>query len=66
VDGYDAEPCNGVTDYCLYQPNGEVINVVEAKRQSCDPCISQSHVQHYITEMRQSLALTHFLCQMIP
>ena len=21
VDGYDAEPWNGVTDYCLYQPN---------------------------------------------
>jgi type I restriction enzyme, R subunit len=30
VDGYDAEPWNGVTDYCLYQPNREVIAVVEA------------------------------------
>jgi len=24
VDGYDAEPFNGVTDYCLYRENGEV------------------------------------------
>lgn len=24
VDGYDAEPWNGVSDYCLYRENGEV------------------------------------------
>jgi len=24
VDGYDAEPWNGVSDYCLYRANGEV------------------------------------------
>jgi type I site-specific restriction endonuclease len=23
VDGYDAEPWNGVTDYCLYRENGK-------------------------------------------
>ena len=28
VDGYDAEPWNGVTDYCLYRENGEVLAVV--------------------------------------
>jgi len=32
VDGYDAEPWNGVTDYCLYDPSGNVLAVVEAKR----------------------------------
>lgn len=32
VDGYDKEPWNGVTDYCLYDPNGSVLAVVEAKR----------------------------------
>lgn len=31
VDGYDAAPGKGVTDYGLYQPNGEAIAVVEAK-----------------------------------
>lgn len=25
VDGYDAEPWNGVSDYCLYRENGEVL-----------------------------------------
>ena len=28
VDGYDAEPWNGVIDYCLYRENGEVLAVV--------------------------------------
>jgi hypothetical protein len=32
VDGYDAEPWNGVSDYCLYRENGEVLAVVEAKK----------------------------------
>lgn len=27
VDGYDAEPWNGVTDYCLFRENGEVLAV---------------------------------------
>jgi type I site-specific restriction endonuclease len=30
VDGYDAEPWNGVTDYCLYDASGNVLAVVEA------------------------------------
>src|SRR5688572_6785384 len=37
VDGYDAEPWNGVTDYCLYEPSGNVLAVVEAKRCSRKP-----------------------------
>jgi type I site-specific restriction endonuclease len=32
VDGYHAEPWNGVTDYCLYEASGNVLAVVEAKR----------------------------------
>ena len=32
VDGYDKEPWNGVSDYCLYRENGEVLAVVEAKK----------------------------------
>lgn len=31
VDGYDAEPWNGVTDYCLYDASGNVRAVVEAR-----------------------------------
>lgn len=51
VDGYDAEPWNGVTDYCLYQPNGEIIAVVEAKKQVRDPNVAREQARHYITEI---------------
>lgn len=56
VDGYDAEPWNGVTDYCLYRPNGEVIAIIEAKRQSRSPQVAREQVRHYVTEIarRQS------------
>ncbi|HEY9838256.1 MAG TPA: hypothetical protein V6D27_15305 [Vampirovibrionales bacterium] len=53
VDGYDAAPWNGVTDYCLYQPNGEAIAVVEAKRQSRDPRVAEQQVRHYVTEIEK-------------
>lgn len=44
VDGYDAEPWNGISDYCLYRENGEVpvlslvegLAVVEAKKTAAD------------------------------
>ena len=51
VDGYDKEPWNGVTDYCLYRPNGEVTAVVEAKRQSRDPNVAREQARHYVTEI---------------
>ena len=31
VDGYDAKSENGITDFCQYRENGEVLAVVEAK-----------------------------------
>ena len=56
VDGADAEPWNGVTDYCLYRPNGEVIAVVEAKRTCRHARVADKQVQDYVTqiEARQS------------
>jgi type I restriction enzyme R subunit len=56
VDGYDAEPWNGVTDYCLYRANGEVVAIIEAKRQSRSPQVAREQVRHYVTEItkRQS------------
>lgn len=51
VDGYDTEPWNGVTDYCLYRPNGEVIAIVEAKRTSHDPRLAQQQAEHYVDEI---------------
>lgn len=48
VDGYDAAPWNGVTDYCLYQPNAEAIAVVEAKRQSHEPRVAEQQMRHFL------------------
>ncbi len=53
VDGYDKEPWNGVTDYCLYRPNGEVIAVVEAKRTTHDPRLAQQQAEYYILEIEK-------------
>src|SRR6266550_1316135 len=53
VDGYDAEPWNGVTDYCLYEPGGQVLAVVEAKRCSRNPREADEQLRHYVTEIAQ-------------
>ncbi len=53
VDGYDKEPWNGVTDYCLFRPNNDVIAVVEAKRTSRDPRVGLEQVRHYVTEIEK-------------
>lgn len=60
VDGYNAEPWNGVTDYCLYLPNGEVIAVVEAKRQSRDPRVAEQQVRNYVTKIEQHQSFRPF------
>src|SRR6202022_4257396 len=51
VDGYDAEPWNGVTDYCLYDPSGHVLAVVAAKRCSRNPRDAAEQLRHYVTEI---------------
>ncbi|MEK7705744.1 MAG: DEAD/DEAH box helicase family protein [Myxococcota bacterium] len=51
VDGYDAEPWNGVTDYCLYDPSGNVIAVVEAKKTSRDARDADEQLRHYVREI---------------
>jgi len=53
VDGEEAEPWNGVTDYSLYRPNGEIIAVVEAKRMTHDPRLAQQQAEHYVTEIEK-------------
>src|SRR6202451_360552 len=51
VDGYDAEPWNGVTDYCLYDPSGNVLTVVEAKRCGRNPREADEQLRHYVDEI---------------
>src|SRR5690348_5346391 len=60
VDGHNTEPWNGVTDYCLYQANGEVLAVVEAKCQIQDPNVAREQVKHYITEIGKKQSFLPF------
>ena len=63
VDGYDAEPWNGVTDYCLYDASGNVLAVVEAKRCTRNAREADEQLRHYVTEIakRQTFAPFGFM-----
>ena len=51
VDGYDKEPWNGITDYCLFHPSGEVLAVVEAKKTSRHPREGQEQLRIYLEKV---------------
>jgi type I restriction enzyme R subunit len=51
VDGYDASPINGITDYCLYRSNGEVLAVIEAKRTRRDARVGKEQLYQYLTKI---------------
>ena len=63
VDGYDASPINGITDYCLFRSNGEVLAVIEAKRTRRDARVGKEQLYQYLTkiEARQSFRPFGFL-----
>ncbi|RJP53898.1 MAG: type I restriction endonuclease [Anaerolineaceae bacterium] len=60
VDGYDAEPWNGVSDYCLYRENGEVLAVVEAKKTCVDVRLAEAQLTHYVTEIEKHQSFRPF------
>jgi type I restriction enzyme, R subunit len=60
VDGYDAEPWNGVTDYCLYEAGGNVLTIVEAKRCTRNPREADEQLRHYITEISKKQPFAPF------
>jgi len=60
VDGYDAEPWNGVSDYCLYRENGEVLAVVEAKKTVVDVRLAEAQLTHYVTEIEKHQSFRPF------
>lgn len=60
VDGYDAEPWNGVTDYCLYDASGNILAVVEAKRCSRNAREADEQLRHYITEIEKRQSFPPF------
>lgn len=61
VDGYDAAPWNGITDYCLYRPNGEALGVVEAKKTTVDPRQAQAQAEHYALEIEKKQSFRPFV-----
>jgi len=60
VDGYDAEPWNGVSDYCLYRENGEVLAVVEAKKTAVDVRLAEAQLTYYVTEIEKHQSFRPF------
>jgi len=60
VDGYDAEPWNGVSDYCLYRENGEVLAVVEAKKATVDVRLAQAQLEYYVKEIEKHQSFRPF------
>jgi len=60
VDGYDAEPWNGVTDYCLYDASGNVLAVVEAKRCSRHAREADEQLRYYVNEIAKRQAFAPF------
>ncbi|WKZ34384.1 MAG: DEAD/DEAH box helicase family protein [Anaerolineales bacterium] len=60
VDGYDKEPWNGVSDYCLYRENGEVLAVVEAKKTVIDVRLAEAQLTYYVTEIEKHQSFRPF------
>lgn len=60
VDGYDAEPWNGVTDYSLYELSAEVIAVVEATRTCRKSREGEEQLRYYVTYIAKRQSFTPF------
>lgn len=60
VDGYDKEPWNGVTDYCLYDSRNNVLAVVEAKKASRNPREADEQLRKYINDISKKQEYTPF------
>jgi type I restriction enzyme R subunit len=64
VDGYDGAAQNGVTDYCMYRENGEVLAVIEAKRTRKDARVGKEQLKQYLDkiQLKQSFRPFGFMC----
>ena len=60
ISGYDANPYEGVTDYCLYRSNGEVLAIVEAKRTSRDARVGKQQLLEYIAPIEKKQSFRPF------
>jgi type I restriction enzyme R subunit len=60
VAAYDPEPFEGITDYCLYRENGDVLAVVEAKRTCRDARVGKQQVLEYVTAIEPQQSFRPF------
>lgn len=60
VAGYDPTPWNGFTDFSLYDPTGQVIAVIEAKRTARSPREGEEQLRQYIAEIAHNQPLVPF------
>ena len=60
VDGHDAAPTNGISDYVLLRENGEILAVVEAKKTTHEPRLAQQQLAHYLTEIAKHQSFPPF------
>jgi hypothetical protein len=56
VDGYDAEPWNGVTDYCLYDARGNVLAVIEAIQENGSVGVAEMRIRPTSAQRESSTA----------
>lgn len=54
ASGLDDDWFDGITDYSLYLPNGEIIAVVEAKRQSRSPQTAREQAKLYAVRIEKN------------
>lgn len=60
VEGYDASPVQGITDYCLFRANGEVLAVIEAKKTRRDARVGKEQVLQYVTKIENKQSFRPF------
>lgn len=61
ASGDDEDWADGITDYSLYLPNGEIIAVVEAKRQSRSPQTAREQAKLYVVRIERNQSFRPFV-----
>src|SRR5215212_7654059 len=61
ASGDDEDWVDGITDYSLYLPNGEIIAVVEAKRTSRSPQVARKQAEDYVKRIEQNQSFRPFV-----
>ncbi len=61
ASGIDDDWFDGITDYSLYLPNGEIIAIVEAKRQSRSPQTAREQAKIYAERIQQNQSFRPFV-----